>query len=323
MRREALEFLLLAEGTDAGRAQLFDDQAMQDEGLAQLVKLYQVADTLSVDAANTYRRALGAMVVVSTIITVAFLLYDEAEIWGLILVVGLMLLCGELISRFALRSCCHERYVKMRVLAECLRVEAYMHYAGCQTRVAEILPWSMKQDLDWVEDVLLEWEGRNPLPPDSHDVRECWLEGQRSYHAQAIASAAQRYAASQRVVRGAARVSAVIYVLTLLFELVCGGWAMPVLVPVADLEFWRAALKITLGTVSASTVFVGGYFQKLSLGRVLDDHRKMERLYAEALGRMSRKGQTCDFLCGLAREELMENGNWYAFQKDSELELIL
>lgn len=110
------------------------------------------------DAARHYRRSLAAIAVASTVLTIAFLLYDEAEAWGLILVVGLMIVCEGLLALHAKRSRCHKRYVQLRVLAECLRVEAYLHYGGCAARASEILPWSLRHDLGWIEDVLVLWE---------------------------------------------------------------------------------------------------------------------------------------------------------------------
>lgn len=299
------------------------EEAMSDESLERLARLYQAADADSLESASIYRRTLAIIALASTALTVAFLLYDEAEAWVLIFVVGLMLVCELVAMRRARRLRCHERYVQLRVLAECLRVEAYLHYGGCPTRASEILPWSLRQDLGWVEQVLQAWEQGAPAPTDAHNVRQCWVEGQRRYHERAIASAADRYAKSQQLVHVAMVASGLLYVFTLLFELACGGWAMPVVVPVANLDLWRAALKILLGTASAMTIFVNGYFDKLSFGRVLEDHRKMAELYAQASERLQREGQTADALVALAREELVENSNWYAYQQGNAPEMSL
>lgn len=325
MRKEARAFVEEAAQCPRIGSEPLPEDAMADDALAHLAHLYQVADRISMEAAITYRCVLAIIAVASTLLTLAFLLYDEAEMWPMIMVVGFMLACEVMATRFAARSRCHERYVKMRVLAECLRVEGYVHYAGCATRVSELLPWSLRHDVGWLYDILRSWEESAPAPEVARDVRTCWIEGQRAYHANAIAHASHRFELSQRVVRAAVAASVALYIFTLLFELACGGWAMPVLVRVADIGLWRAGLKIVLGTASAATIFVGGYVDKLSLGRVLDDHCKMEQLYHTALDRAEYEceEQRGTFLLDLAREELAENANWFAYQQANEAELTL
>ena len=44
------------------------------------------------------------------------------------------------------------------------------------------------------------------------------------------------------------------------------------------------------------------------------DHEKMARFYAWAAERLDEEGQTPELLERLAREELIENGNWYSYQ---------
>lgn len=330
--------------------------AERDGKLMEVAKLYQVADAESMAAAATYRRLLAAIALSSTALTVAFLLYDEAEAWYLILVVGVMLVVELVATKLATRSRCHERYVEMRVAAECLRVEAFLRYGGCGQGAKELLPWSIRHDIGWIEDVLdsLEpplagephhthdrWAERQraeneddvggaaldsleaPRPKAPHDVRDCWIEGQRSYHEGAISSAAERCVVSRRVVHTSIVLSALLYTFTLGFELCCGGWAMPALMTIAHLERWRAALKICLGSVSAATIFVANYYDKLALDRTLADHQKMATLYELASARIEQEGQTEGLLRHLAREELAENATWCAYQQANDPEIVL
>jgi hypothetical protein len=88
-----------------------------DECLDGMEALYAKADALSVHFAGQYRRLLAAFAVVSTIITIAFLLYDEAELHWMIVVCGLMLLLAWLLQRRGTRLASHRCYLEYRMLA--------------------------------------------------------------------------------------------------------------------------------------------------------------------------------------------------------------
>ena len=83
---------------------------------------------------------------------------------------------------------------------------------------------------------------------------------------------------------------------------------------VAEVELVRTIVKIVLGTVSAGTLFISGYYGKLSLTRQSTDHKKMERFYDRALDKLNRYGQTEELLADIVREELGENANWYSYR---------
>jgi hypothetical protein len=90
-----------------------------------------------------------------------------------------------------------------------------------------------------------------------------------------------------------------------------------------SVELCRTVLKIVMGGISAATLFVSSYYGRLSLPRVLSDHRKMERFYAHMARQLRLQGQTEELLRVLAREELTENGNWYSYQSDNTPDLNL
>ena len=66
------------------------------------------------------------------------------------------------------------------------------------------------------------------------------------------------------------------------------------------------------------TLFVANYYGRLSLARTVSDHRKMEKFYSRMADRLEEYGQTEKLLILLAREELAENGNWCACQRDNK-----
>ena len=103
----------------------------------------------------------------------------------------------------------------------------------------------------------------------------------------------------------------------------CGGLFFRPTVAVGDVELWRTVLKILMGTISAVTLFVANFYGRLSLPRTLSDHQKMEHFYAKLSAQIEKRGQTEELLMVLAREELIENGNWCSYQRDNKPDLSL
>ena len=291
--------------------------AERDPLTEKLERISIAAGMLSRQAARRYRRVLALLAVISAILTFAFLLYDEAQMIGLILVCGMMLFAAWGCLRYAARSDCHRRYIEYRVLAECLRVQTCLRYAGSAIQTADLLPWTQQEETTWVL-VALCTMTIGDIPEETHEIRTCWVDAQREYHRKASESAGQKLTASERVVNIALVLSIMLYLAAVGYELLCGGVLLEPRVPVADAEFWRTILKILLGTISAVTLFVANYFGRLSLSRTFSDHQKMERFYGKMSAQLEKNGQTEELLTVLAREELVENGNWCSYQRDNK-----
>lgn len=287
-----------------------------DPVLVQMGSVYAGADALSMAAAKTYRRVLALLAAIGTVLTVSFLLYDEAELYWMILMTGAMLALAVFVYRFALRSDCHRRYLDCRVLAESLRVQANLRYAGSGTEVPSLLPLTQRSDTAWVLCALCALCIGEP-PKQGHSIRKRWVEEQQLYHERAIPKAERQRTHSERVVRIALIGSAVLYVGALVFELVVAFSKTGV----SDPNVFRAGLKIVLGSLSAATLFIANYYGKQSLSRKLSDHAKMAAFYRTMNERMALYGETESQLELLAREELIENGHWYAYQSDNAPDL--
>jgi hypothetical protein len=316
------EFNRLAEKTSPPAQNLLPEAETDDPILRRMLRVYDTASELTERNARQYRRILAALAVASALIAMAFLLYDEAEAIGLVLVIGLLLLLAWLCQRYARRSDCMRRYIEYRVLAESLRVSIYLRYAGSGIRAENLLSWTQQEETAWVLDALCALCAGSP-PAREHDIRECWVEQQRAYHRAGEEKTRQKNRLSTRVVRTALGLSILLYLLALLFELFCGGVLTAPLLPAENAEGWRTMLKIVLGSISAVTLFVANYYGRLSLSRVLSDHGKMERFFARMSERLQEEGQTDALLTTLAREELIENGNWCSYQRDNAPEISL
>ena len=128
MRTE--EFNRLAEKAPDGGESLLPDMDWDDPAMQKLEAVMQAADSLSLRFARDYRRTMGILAVLGTAVAPTFLLYDEANLFFMILICGLALLAAMITMSRAKRSAVHRRYIEYRMLAEALRVQMFLRYAG-------------------------------------------------------------------------------------------------------------------------------------------------------------------------------------------------
>ena len=311
----------VAAAPSGGKSRLPEDGG-GDAILERMDAVSRTAGLLSRQFARKYRSVLALLAVTSALLTAAFLLYDEAQAIWMILVCGAMLLAAWGLQRFAVQSDCHRRYIEYRALAECLRVQTYLRYAGSPVQAAELLSWTQQEETAWILDALCVLAIGTP-PEQAHEIRACWVEAQQDYHRSASKSAGQKLSASERAVHAALLLSVALYLAAVCFELFCGGLILRPALAVGNVELWRTVLKIILGTISAMTLFVANFYGRLSLPRTLSDHEKMERFYGKMSAQLASYGQTDELLAILAREELTENGNWCSYQRDNKPDISL
>lgn len=286
----------------------------QDGILEKLDELYGTADQLSLRNAVLYRRILILLSVAATLVTFAFLLYDEAEQHWMILICGIMILCLFSINRIAKKLECHGKYLEYRVLAEAARVQYYVHYSGSRLRISDIFPWPLQMSVPWVKPMIEEIMAK-AVPGPKRSIRDCWIADQRQYHIRALAKTKKKSAVNNRIVFIALVLAIALYVFALLFEVRFAGLLTGnSMIGEETTGLIRTILKILLGTVSAATLFTGNYFGKLSLDNAAEDHQRMILLYDKALEVIGAEGETDAMILRLAREELNENSSWYSYQ---------
>jgi hypothetical protein len=313
--RKTDELNRLAPEIGAGET-LLPEKTDDDGQLSALEGVYSVSDALSLRCAKKYRRVLALLAAACTAVTAGFLLYDEAELTWMLLLCGAMLLFAWFCRRWAVKSDCHRGYIEYRVLAESLRTQAFLRYAGSPQEAAELFPRTQREECPWVLAALCALAA-GPPPQKQRDIRACWAEGQRQYHEEAEKRSRRAMLRSDLVVRLALCASVALYVLALVFEVLFGGLFLPTAASPQLIGLWRTLLKVVLGLISASTLFIANYYGKQSLPRTVADHGKMKRFYAEVSGQLERFGQTEELLRTLAAEELVENGNWCSYQRDN------
>ena len=288
-----------------------------DSPLKEIDTLYGAADVLSIRNAEKHRRILLMLSIAGTLLTLSFLLYDEVELHGLIIACGVMVLCLFFIRRTAERLECHRKYLQYRVLAESLRVQFFLSLAGLRTQVAEILPWSVRRGIPWIREVLAEIP--QTACSSKQPILDCWVRDQKQYHQDALKNAEIKNQTDGRVARIVLLITIGAYVTALLFELAAGRYH----VGSADADRIRVVLKITLGTMSAITLFMGNYYGKMSLSNRIDDHKRMIALYEKAEEEILKNGENENLLLFLAREFLNENSTWYAYQNKNKPDLVM
>lgn len=95
---------------------------------------------------------------------------------------------------------------------------------------------------------------------------------------------------------------------------------------------WRMLLKSVLSTFAAITFLLTYYYGKQSLDLIRSDSVNMVKLYRIALDRANKIYQTFDktkdcnaamrsLVCELAREQLIENVTWVAYNRDNNIEM--
>ena len=316
------EFNAFAEETDCEGAPLIPGEQSKDETLLRTEALYAAADGLSLRFAKEYRRALASLALAGTLLAFSFLLYDNGDLIPMILVFGILLLLAVYRYRKAARQDCHRRFIEYRVLAETLRVQACLRHAGSRLEAQRLMTWSQQQEEAWI---LCAVSGMNAAPPaeEKQEILSCWVQDQRAYHERAGGKTARQRDKNDRWLGIAMRISVVLYVAVLIYELTCGGLIFRPALAAEDAETGRKILLIMLGTLSAGTLFLANYYGKMSLNRVTDDHVKMVRFYEKAEAQLRLRGQEENLLETLAREELTENGNWSSYQRDNAPELNL
>ena len=290
--------------------------AEEDPVLHRMDVVGNAASKVSAYYARRYRVVLALLASCCGLLTLFFLLYDEAQLIWMILLCGLMLFGAWLCRRYAVSTDCQRRSLEFRVLSESLRVQCSLRYAGNPAEAAGLMSWSQRQETPWILLALCVL-CIGEAPEKHHDIRSCWAEDQLAYHRDAGLRSGGKLALSERIVRIALGVSVGLYLLGVAYELLCGGLIFPPRFEPADPETGRTVLKILMGTLSALTLFTADYYGKLSLSRTTSDHAKMERFYARMIDRLERWGQTDEVLTAIAREELAENAGWFSYQKDN------
>lgn len=280
----------------------------------KVTAVYTAADRLSIINDIKDRRVIIGLSACATALTIAFLLYDEAEMHWMILLCGFMIIALFAINTFTRWTRFNAKYVEYRVLAEACRVQTYLKTAGINREVTDIMPWNLQINIPWVCRAVSAIS-TGEKAGEKQSILEPWIHDQMDYHNKALKRTELQLRRNDRMVTTALVITIATYVAALLYEVICCGMISGTSLFAAETnDAVRTAFKLCMGAFSAVTLFANNYYGRLALPNVIDDHRKMVLLYEEAEREIEDKGEAESLLLRVAEDELCENANWYAYQ---------
>ncbi|MEA5051737.1 MAG: hypothetical protein VB021_09750 [Oscillospiraceae bacterium] len=318
-------------GAAAGDALLPEAILSRADGrIKKLHGLYRSADRLALRCRQRYLRAMRWFSAFGVLLVACFLLYDELECNLFLLCYGALILTYALAFAFVRKGRAHEKYLQYRVLSETLRAQFYLTAAGLCDNAGGCFTWTQKQEVTWVKEAVTALLIGKPAAAAASDaaVKEAWIDGQLAYHRRAQGRDAGKHRLRERVSGCLLAASVALFALVLALEFfrapamaapVFGGRFPALFLHHPEQSFaLRSLMKILLGGVSAVAVFLTNYYGKLSFERKSADHERMAALYACAKERFeSGKADNKALMRALAREEIIENGNWFSYCKEN------
>jgi hypothetical protein len=311
---------------------LVSDAALADmrEGMNHIHAMYQVADDLSLWFQTRYLRAMKCFSAFGALLVLFFLLYDEMESNLFLLSYGLLILVYVLAFLLVRKEKYHEKYLRYRMFSETLRTQFYLLAGGSVENIGNAYTWTQKQESTWIKNAVSamligEFAGQ-VLSDDA--IKVLWIDGQLAYHKSAFRRASAKHQISGRIASWMLVISVTLFVLVLVLEFLFEPRMTQTLFvePFPPLLMYhsgqmitlRNLMKILLGAVSVMTVFVTNYYGKLSLNRKSIDHDRMSCLYASAKAQYESGQVEHDQLFQeLAREEIIEIGNWFSYCREN------
>ena len=305
--------------SETGKVEYLGNEDLFNECLTKIDLLNKDGgnpDELSVSCGKKYHKTLKLLAIFGTVITFAFLLYDEALLSFMLIVLGVVLAFMYISYRYAQKSKYHEKYIEYRALAECIRIQNHLDKSGYDYEVADYLDYSRCFDTLWIYKAMKAFCVTRTID-ESEDIKKDWLLEQYSYHSNAINKSENLLKRNNRIVKISLVVSVIAYIYALLFEYV------PFVRIGSDIELTRTIIKIIVGGFSAMSLFAANYYGKLSLDRVTEDHIRMAEFFKKAIEFVDKNGINTEFIKELINEELSENSNWCSYEKDNKVDLTL
>ena len=309
--------------------ELLPNVGITDELLRRLESLHTLADKLSLRFQKQYLLAIRLFSLFGMLLVLFFLLYDELESDAFLFGYGAVFLLYTIAFLQIRKSRCHFKYLQYRTLAETIRAQFYLSASGSHTNIGTAFTWTQKQESTWIKRaisaLLIGPSVEQQISTDA--IKTAWIDKQLAYHQKAFRLDRRRHRFNQRSTTVMLVISAVLYASVLVIEFFYKDamthqliTKLPVfLLPHIGQTFTlRGLMKIILGGISAFTVFLSNYYGKLSFERKSSDHEKMANLYAQALVNYENKTLSPQLLFyNLAREEIIENGNWFSYCQEN------
>lgn len=284
--------------------------------LLQIDELHGIAGALSGKNQNIHNNILLLLASIGTIITIIFFIYFEWDISAFIIPCVLLMFILIGIHLVSNKLNYHDKYLEYRVLAESLRLQFFLSYAGAQEKVIDILPWFIEHGVPLVKEVLGTLDFTEL--PQKREIRDNWIIHQKKYHEGALQKSKKKMRTQKIVTYASITVTIAAYIIALIFE-----YLIPASTFNLNGDIIHLGIKLAMAGMSAFTLFLGSYYGKMSLSEKIDDHERMVELYGIIEDRIRTEGETDEILSYAAREFLIENSTWYAYQSKNKPDLVV
>jgi len=316
------EVLLMTDEYNRDSKELLDIKGYNDELLPKeytkdfllsFSTIYKDSDKLSMHFQKKYLNALTCFSIFGVLLVLCFLIFSEMKMSIALLFYGIIMLLYFASYIYVKRYGAHKKYIQYRMLSETMRTQFYLLASGFNLNIGQAFTWTQKKDASWVSIatsvLLIGTNTKNDIPYEI--IKEYWIDGQYNYHSKALVRDGNKRNINDHTAKAMLIASAILYIIVFALEF----FLTPI---VDDKAYMLYLLKVLLGLVSAVTVFLSNYYGKLSLGRKSEDHKKMASLYGKTKKLYeSGKFEPQQLFYELAREEIIENGNWMSYCKEN------
>lgn len=279
--------------------------------LMKVETCYSQAAGLARHYKKLYMRLLKILSAFSVLLVMTYLIYDEGNMTGMLIGYAAALVCYYIVFKYVDKGRIHEKYISYRLLAETLRVQTFLLALGINENIAREFTWTQKQETGWIAGMIDAFPAEDASDHVAQEtVRKAWITDQRDYHRSA-------YIREKKLHDRAESISRAMIICTLL--LFAAVLVLEFLMPTYLEHSWKnlsfsAWLKILWGSFSAITLFSTTYYGQQSLERKMTDHEKMAGLFEEAERRYKEQPDArMELFRELAREEIIESGNWMSY----------
>lgn len=307
--RETNEFNRDCKGITKEKALV--DMPEKPNVICSLERCYARSAAISGAMQRKYLHTLRNIALFCVLLVVSYTLYDEGELMWMLFCYAAVLILYYCVYRRVLRGKYHENYIRYRMLAESLRVQTYMTAIGIRENMADCYVWSQKQQTLWIRGAINALTaGHLGCTVQEDSLCGTWVDSQLAYHQSAYRKNHRKDRLCSMITSAMLCCLVILFVAVLVLE-----YGFPAIM---EVQMWgiilRGWLKILWSGISAVTLFVSSYYGQLSYSRKSDDNAAMEKLFAEAARKCrSGKNDVKEVLRQLAREEIIENGNWASY----------
>lgn len=299
----------------------------ENRRLSRIQNIYDKADALSLRMQKKYMNTIKGFSIFGVLLVFSFLLYDEIDANIFLPVYGIVMILYLVLFLAIKKINAHKKYLQYRILAESMRVQLYLCAAGINENIGNAFTWTQKHESTWVKEAAgaLILGGADLTKVPDEILMSYWIDSQLGYHKKALKRDRGKQGINQKTAFGMLVASIILFLAVFVLECIARDAMDSVVIAKlpafllagADTNITLSGIfKALLGVVSAVTVFLSSYYDKLSLDRMSEDHEKMIRLYQTA-GEHFDRGNRDHLYRALAREEIIENGNWMSYCKEN------